>query len=71
LEGNSSCKEVPEEDLVERCVYYESDRTCQECMEDYFYDGLTKTCKLITASNCLTYEEYNKCLTCAENRYFL
>ena len=50
LKDNSDCTEMPTEDLVENCDYYNSDKTCNVCHDDYFYDGTE--CVFKVAQNC-------------------
>lgn len=68
LENNSKkCVEVPENSLIDNCLYYTSSIACEKCRRNFYLQG--NTCQEIekTIENCEFYLTQNICLDCEVN----
>ena len=68
LENNSKkCVEVPENSLIDNCLYYTSSIACQTCRRNFYLQG--NTCQEIEnpIENCEFYLTQNICLDCEVN----
>ena len=57
------CAQMPEDELIENCEYYNFEKTCKQCKTGFYRQSSVK-CIEGLAENCLTFIDENRCDTC-------